>query len=271
MLRLQYRSDREYLQHNQYRTSSNLNARFNLHDRFSTNQYGWHRWVFDHFNFPSQSRLLELGCGGAYLWTKNRDRIPKEWDITLSDFSPGMLQDARSSLQSLGHPIRFEVTDAQSIGCKEASFDAVIANHMLYHVPNRHKAFSEIYRVLKPEGRFLVTTNGQSHLKELGALVKRCSSEYDDPNQIADTFSLENGEAQLSQWFPNITVTHYQDSLLITEVDGLLSWAESWAGSVFGDRLGVFLTFLEEEFRRQGAIHVTKDSGLFEIRKCNDA
>ena len=233
MLRAQCRSDREYLRHNQYRNSSNLNARFNLHDRFSINKYGWHRWVFDHFNFLSQSRLLELGCGGAYLWTKNQDRLPKGWDIILSDFSPGMLQDARSNLRSLSHPIRFEVTDAQSISFEEASFDGVIANHMLYHVSDRNKAFSEIYRVLKPEGRFFAATNGQSHLKELGALAQKFSPDY-NPNWMADTFTLENGKVQLSQWFPYVTVTRYEDGLVITEVDGLTSWAKFWAGTAFG-------------------------------------
>ena len=269
MQRAPYRSDQEYLRYNQYRNSSNLNARFDLHDRFSINKYGWHRWVFDHFNFPSQSRLLELGCGGAYLWTKNQDRIPKEWDIILSDFSPGMLQDARSNLRSLNHPIRFEVTDAQSISFEEASFDGVIANQMLYHVPDRNKAFSEIYRVLKPEGRFFAATNGQSHLKELGELAQRFRPDF-NPHWRADTFTLETGKVQLSQWFPYVTVTRYEDGLVITEVDGLTSWAKSWAGVAFGDKLPVFLEFLEEEFRRQGAIRVTKDSGLFEIRKCND-
>ena len=269
MQKTPFRSDQEYLRHNQYRNSSNLNARFNLHDRFSINKYGWHRWVFDHFNFPSQSRLLELGCGGAYLWTKNQDRIPKEWDIILSDFSPGMLQDARSNLRSLNHPIRFAVTDAQSISFEEASLDGVIANHMLYHVPDRNKAFSEIYRVLKPEGRFFAATNGQSHLKELGSLAQRFSPDY-NPHWMDDTFTLESGKIQLSQWFPSVTVTRYEDGLVITEVDGLTSWAKSWGGAAFGDKLPAFLEFLEEEFRRQGTIRVTKDSGLFEIKKCND-
>jgi hypothetical protein len=31
----------------QYRDSANLDARVQLHERFSTNRYGWHPWVFD--------------------------------------------------------------------------------------------------------------------------------------------------------------------------------------------------------------------------------
>ncbi len=44
----------------QYQNAKNLNARIQLHQRFSTNKYGWHRWVFDQFSFPPQSRILEL-------------------------------------------------------------------------------------------------------------------------------------------------------------------------------------------------------------------
>ena len=38
----------------QYKNPSNLNIRRNLQERFSTNKYGWWRWVFDHFNFPAE-------------------------------------------------------------------------------------------------------------------------------------------------------------------------------------------------------------------------
>ena len=85
----------------------------------------------------------------------------------LSDFSEGMLEQARQNLKSSLSLFQFNVIDAQSIPFDNASFDIVIANHMLYHVPNRSKAFSEIKRVLKPSGRFYSSTGGCTHLKEL--------------------------------------------------------------------------------------------------------
>jgi hypothetical protein len=43
-----------------------------LHARFSTNTYGWQRWLFDHFSLPAGSQVLELGCGPDLLWSENR-------------------------------------------------------------------------------------------------------------------------------------------------------------------------------------------------------
>ncbi|HKI53048.1 MAG TPA: hypothetical protein VJ987_02910, partial [Anaerolineales bacterium] len=57
-------TDQNYLKTDQYKDSTNLNARVELHNRFSTNQYGWFNWVFDALmNLPANAKILELGCG----------------------------------------------------------------------------------------------------------------------------------------------------------------------------------------------------------------
>lgn len=83
-----------HLLKNQYHNASNLNERMALHARFSVNREGWHRWVFDQLDLPPQAHLLELGCGPGTLWAKNQ-RDSQGWDILLSDFSAGMLDEAR--------------------------------------------------------------------------------------------------------------------------------------------------------------------------------
>src|SRR4030042_5807066 len=78
--------DQEYLESEQYKDASNLNARIQLHQRFSTNPHGWFCWIFDQFDLPSKPNILEIGCGPGILWLDNRDRIPAGWSIRLSDF-----------------------------------------------------------------------------------------------------------------------------------------------------------------------------------------
>ncbi|MDQ2902334.1 MAG: hypothetical protein M3Y81_02115 [Chloroflexota bacterium] len=90
--------NQQYLLDKQYNTSANLTARIQLHERFSTNPTDWYRWVFDQLAIPPGSRVLELGTGSGQLWLHNLDRIPTSWDITLSDFSSGMLHDAQKKL-----------------------------------------------------------------------------------------------------------------------------------------------------------------------------
>jgi ubiquinone/menaquinone biosynthesis C-methylase UbiE len=49
----------------------------------------------------------------------------------------------------------------------------VIANHILYHVPDQAWALAEMQRVLKPDGVVYLATNGRSHLRELHELEQR--------------------------------------------------------------------------------------------------
>ena len=137
----------------QYGDSSNLNARIQLYTRFSNSPDDLGRWVFDRLDLPRRCRLLELGCGTASLWVGNASRVSAGWTVTLSDRSPGMLREARDNLAVKGLAFRLSVIDAQAIPLADSTLDAVIANHMLYHVPDRAKALSEIHRVLRPGAR----------------------------------------------------------------------------------------------------------------------
>jgi ubiquinone/menaquinone biosynthesis C-methylase UbiE len=257
------RIDPEYLK-KQYKNSSNLDARVRLHQRFSVNKHGWHRWVFDHFDLPARCRILELGCGPAYLWLDNLDRLPPGWEILLSDFSLGMLEQARQNLKCRP-AIHFEAFDAQSIPYGNETFDAVIANHMLYHVPDRSRAFSEIHRVLKPTGIFYATTVGQNHLSEMRDLICKFDVELAPWGRVTDSFTLENGKAQMSLRFRKTELFRYEDALEVTEVDPLVDYILSgWAAHRLEKRQEQFREFVARTIGSQGGVfHVTKDSGLF--------
>jgi ubiquinone/menaquinone biosynthesis C-methylase UbiE len=257
-------SDQNYLLNEQYKDASRLKARIELHRRFGTNKYGWHKWVFDQLQIAPGSRVLELGCGPGLFWTINADRIPADWQITLSDFSPGMLQEAQQTLARSQHHFAFQVIDAQAIPHEDASLDAIIALHMLYHVPDRPRALSEIQRVLKPDGRLYVSTIGEQHLKEITALARRVYAPYGGLE--ATPFSLENGAAQLAPYFSSVTLLRQEDALIVTEAQPLIDYILSGKGAhVFvGERLERLRALIEQELAAHGAIHITKDSGMFE-------
>jgi ubiquinone/menaquinone biosynthesis C-methylase UbiE len=257
-----------YLLTKQYNNARNLKARIEIHERFSTNKYDWQRWVFDHFNVPATANVLELGCGPGELWDRNRDRIPEGWHITVSDFSSGMIQEAQQQLRESGHHFTFRQIDAQAIPFEENYFDAVIANHMLYHVPDRAKALSEIQRVLKPGGHFYAATNGESHMAELKKLV----GEFNMADIVRwDSFTIssfrkENGREELSRWFKSVEMHIYENGLLITEADPLVAYVLSTpVGMSFDEeKTASFTAFVQQRINEQGAIAVAKSTVLFE-------
>lgn len=256
----------------QYRNSHNLDARIALHDRFSTNKYDWMRWVFDHMlAAPAVSRVLEIGCGTGQLWKNNLDRIPSHWAITLSDASAGMIETARTNLAatsfaaaSFAAQVQFRQFDADHVPFDTASFDIVIANHMLYHVPNIDNTLGELRRVLKPGGQLFAATNGPNHMRELDELLVGF-----DPalklQAVTDQFQLDNGAPQLQKYFAQVSLQRYDSNLVVTEPAPLLAYVYSMIRAfIIAERWAAFEAYVHAKFaERGGTLFIQKETGLF--------
>ncbi len=267
--------DKSYLREQQYKDSSNLDARAALHRQFSTSKTDWHPWVFDQMSLQSNSRVLECGCGPGWLWRSSLERIPSDCHITLSDLSSGMVAEAKAALADSAHRFSFEVVNVEELPFENKQFDIVVANHMLYHVPDRAKALGEIRRVLKDNGRLLAATNGQKHLQEIGQFGAKLfpkqikslqKSRLQRTQGMAHTaFGLENGRQQLAPFFSHIDLLEYEDGLRITKVAPLIAYILSMASisDISNEILETLTSFLEQELAKHGSIYISKESGLF--------
>jgi ubiquinone/menaquinone biosynthesis C-methylase UbiE len=249
----------------QYKTSDNLQLRMDLHERFSINKRGFHRWVFDQLDLDPVASILEIGCGTGRLWRDNAARIPPGWRVTLTDFSEGMLNTARKNTEGLGFDYR--VANATYISIEHAQFDAVIANHMLYHVEqyeDRQRVYSNITRILKPGGHFYAATNGLQHMHELEELVRAFDPAQPFIGSIVRNFSLESAPAELAGHFPEIRVKRYEDALRVTDaqaiVDYVLSATPLFQSST--ERKAELSAFIHEHTGDMFVI--SKDSGLLQ-------
>jgi ubiquinone/menaquinone biosynthesis C-methylase UbiE len=243
----------------QYRRDTNLQDRIALHARFSTNP-GWGRWLFDREAPGPGARILEVGCGPATtLWGANLERIDSSWHLTLADFSPGMIEAARAVL---GDRAEFVVADAQDLPFADESFDVLLANHMLYHVPDRPRAFAEIRRVLVPGGVFHAATNGDGHFEELQALV---GSDWPFWRHNK-AFGLETGPPQLEAFFSDVRVERFDTELRVTEVEPVLAYVRS-SESYDGGDLSHVRDSVRAAIARDGAFRITTTPGVISCRK----
>lgn len=263
----------DYLKSKQYAGADKLAARIRLHERFSTNTVPIQRWEFERIlsTLPANATILEVGAGRGDLWRENRDRIPSNWQITLSDLSAGMLDDCKSHLGAeLVSRFGFEVVDVQSIPCPDVHFDAVIANYMLYHVPDLPKALGEIRRVLKPDGVLFAMTNGINHMVELDNLMKQVAF-IDDEGfglmNVRDAFTTQNGADKLRQQFFDVTLEMFDTGLHITELQPLVDYIASALDDpdkhIQSPQALALWRELEQRIAQDGAIHVSKETGLF--------
>jgi ubiquinone/menaquinone biosynthesis C-methylase UbiE len=243
----------------QYRNEANLTARINLHRRFSTSPVSWNRWVFDQVRLPEGARVLELGSGTGVLWSENQDRLPAGLELVASDSSEGMLRAAREQLDGM-RGVEFRHMDAARIADRDGTFDVVIANHMLYHVPDRAAVFSEVVRVLRPSGRFYAATNGNAHMRELDELIGKPEKRA----MISTTqFSLENGAEQLAPFFGSVQLVRHQNPLAVTDTSAVLAYVKSLPWDLSERQLSTIGEVVDGMIATNGAFHVTRDSGMF--------
>ena len=253
----------------QYQTPANLEARIGLHQRFSTAVQPWHRWVFDQLDLAAEAHILELGCGPGRFWVENLDRQPANWSPVLVDLSLGMIAQARAILLPGHDRFMFAVADAGAISFMDRRFDAVIANHMLYHVRDLDQTLSEITHVLKPGGTLYAATNGDDHMRELNDITRGFL--FNQPiGEVKLNFRLQNGADLLRPYFADIELRRFDDGLLVTEVEPLVNYALSRLplikdqAQTSDDQKLAFENQITTVMQEQdGTFPITKDTGLF--------
>ncbi|HEY9074946.1 MAG TPA: methyltransferase domain-containing protein [Anaerolineaceae bacterium] len=260
-------SDQNYLKNSQYKTSSNLNARIYIHQRFSANRYGWYRWVTDRMRLASGQTVIEVGGGTGMLWRERLSSLPASLEVTITDLSTGMLAEAAQAL-SADPRFRFACADVMALPFDSAACDLAVANHMLYHVPHILRGVMELRRVLKPGGMLIAATNGLNHLKELHELIRSVAPAYIPGELSAQNFGLENGMDILSEVFDDVRLEIYEDSLWITEALPLVDYIYSlnFMQAVTEADRSSLLAQIESRIQQEGGFYIQKASGLFMAR-----
>jgi SAM-dependent methyltransferase len=208
---------------------------------------------------PEGARVLELGAGTGGLWSENRDRLPAGFELVASDSSEGMLRAAREQLDGIGG-VEFRHMDAAHITDRGRTFDVVIANHMLYHLPDRAAVFSDVVRVLRPSGRFYAATNGNAHMRELDDLIGPQAAAI---RLSATQFCLDNETEQLAPFFGSVEVVRHHNPLSVTDASAVSAYVRSLGLDLPHSDLDRVNAVVQQAIADAGAFRITRDSGMF--------
>lgn len=247
----------------QYHTARNLNTRISIHEKYSTNRQPFGDWIMSHYEIKAGSRILELGCGTGDMWKNKLSLLNNGSHLTLTDFSSGMLETAKERIGASAN-VDFKVVDIQNISYEDNAFDIVIANMMLYHVPDLDKGLSEVRRVLKPDGVFYCATYGEHGIMEF---INNALQEYQISGQIGKTFTLQNGADILTRHFSSAEKRTREDSLAVTHIPDFVDYVLSLSSlSGLSNASAELLSLAFERKSVNGTLHIPKEYGMFICR-----
>ena len=135
------------------------------------------------------ARMLEVGCGMGEL----SDRVGRDLGVSVTavDFSERMVELTRAR----GVDVR--LADVQALPFEDRSFDLLVANWVLYHLPDVDRGIGELARVLTPDGTLIAASVGEGNMEELWSMLG------DSPTRDL-SFGAANGAELLSRRFRNV-------------------------------------------------------------------
>ncbi|MCH5270715.1 MAG: class I SAM-dependent methyltransferase [Lachnospiraceae bacterium] len=252
-------NDKDIVQ-KQYENAANLNTRISIHDKYSVNKQGFGNWIVSNYQITDGMRVLELGCGTGTMWRNHVNLITKCSELVLTDFSEGMIKAAQDNIGDISN-ISYQVVDIQEIPFEANCFDVVIANMMLYHVPDLGKGLSEVKRVLKENGKFYCATYGEHGITPF---ISELLKPYGVEDYVNKNFTLQNGKEILEQYFASVEKLEYIDALEVTNIDDILDYIYSLSGmtGLHVIKRDVVKEVLKENMA-DGILRVPKEYGMF--------
>lgn len=106
---------------------------------------------------PGES-VLDLGSGAGIDVFIAAKSVGPEGRVIGVDMTPQMVERARlNTARSNFRNVEFRLGEIEALPVEDNSIDVVLSNCVINLVPDKRKAFAEIYRVLKPGGRFSIS------------------------------------------------------------------------------------------------------------------
>jgi SAM-dependent methyltransferase len=256
----------------QYKTKDNLQVRIETHEKYTEPKIDFLAFVLDQVQWNGRETVIDVGCGAGVYIEAARQRCGTYYAC---DLSLGMLR-------GLTAPRLSHVNlDAQQLPFADESADVILANHMLYHVPDQDAAVQEIKRVLRPGGRLLAATNSATNMPELAELRHAIFKYFGIPDDLFPlrprlSFTLETGHELLGRHFTAVHRHNHPSALVFPHSQPVVDYINSSRNFYMGrlpdntrwqDVEAVIHREVNGRIAQHGTFRVNKLTGVFVCQK----
>jgi ubiquinone/menaquinone biosynthesis C-methylase UbiE len=130
---------------------------------------------------PGQ-RLLDVGTGTGLVAAAARTALGAAARVVGIDVSPAMLAEARARVAPLG--VALVAGDAESLPCRDGSFDAAAGHFVLVFLARPGVAVAELRRVLRPGGRVALTALARPEATAYGPVLEALGRRAARPREL---------------------------------------------------------------------------------------
>ncbi len=245
------------------------------HNRDRTNPRSMIDHLLEALALTGTEELLDLGCGNGFVLEHVRPHLSAGHIVGL-DIAPGVLTAARDRLAGVATPCEWVEGTADDLSAFGTdTFDRVMANYMMHYVPDIGACVAEVRRVLRPGGRFLLTTDRTDSMVEMYEAHFAALTAMNAPRRLFKAtpkgrISLDNGHRYLTPHFGGVELRTWQDQLQFSAPGPFLDFYSAHnyccAASQPGELGPGFFTELHERVRELVAA-VIDDRGYFAVTK----
>ena len=265
-----FETDCDFLRY-QYDDADKLRIRMESHALYSERTDTFAEWLLGHVAPAAGARLLDVGCGSG---TYHAALAASGVRITACDSSAGMAREAAAQAATQRLDVASMRAGAEALPCADGVFDIVMANHMLYHVPDIGSALGEARRVLRRGGRAVFATNAADHSAPLHDLHRRAAIElgYTPAGSDGLRFTLDD-LALVQSVFPSARAYVRADAFVFPDAVSAVRYYASYIVDAIEDRpadgshraplaerVGAAI---DEIVRVEGVFRVPKAAGCF--------
>ena len=140
---------------------------------------------------PIHGEVLELGSGSGEMASDLLDRYPIS-RLVATDLDPTMVAAAGQRLARFGPRVEVRHADATGLPFDDDTFDAVVSFLMLHHIIEWEVAVHEVFRVLRPGGRFIGYDLGDTGFARLIHRLDGSPHRLVTPDQLRSRFGTAN-------------------------------------------------------------------------------